>query len=85
MMLVLPSSDALKKLIHYDNLPPTLQDLNVLKYLGITSVCICGVFLLLVLCLCKRINTAINILKAAGSFLKSNVSIISIPLITLLI
>ena len=85
MMLVLPSSDSLKKMIHYDSLPPTLQDLNVIKYLGITAVCICGVFLLLVLCLCKRINTAISILRAAGSFLKSNVSIITVPLITLLI
>lgn len=85
MMIILPHSDALKNLIHFDSLPPTLQSLSVIQGLGITCICIFAFFLLLVLCFCKRINVAIAILRAAGDFLKSNVSIIFVPLVTLLI
>ena len=85
VMIILPHSDALKNLIHYDGLPPTLQSLSVIQGLGIASTCIFAFFLLLVLCFCKRINIAIAILRAAGDFLKSNISIIFVPLVTLLI
>ena len=42
-------------------------------------------FLLVVLCFCKRINVAIAIMKAAADFFKSNLSILFVPLITLVI
>lgn len=85
ILIILPSSDTLKKMINWESLPPTLQSLNVIQGLGIASVSIFAIFLLLVLCFCKRINVAITILKAAGDFLKSNLKIILVPIIIVII
>lgn len=85
ILILLPSSGSLKRLIHWDSLPPTLQSLDTIQGLGIASICIFAIFLLLVLCFCKKINIAIAIMKAAGDFLKSNLLIIFVPIITLII
>lgn len=63
MMLILPHSEALKNLIHYSSLPPTLQSLDVIKGLGIASISLFSVFLILVLCLARRINTGRYLIK----------------------
>ena len=54
-------------------------------YFGITFLSLFGVTFCCVVCFCSRIKLAVGILKAAGEFVKDNVSVLFIPPLTFLI
>lgn len=46
---------------------------------------ICGVFFVITLCCCSRIQLAVAIMKVTSSFINGNIQIIAIPLIFLVL